>query len=225
MLRFSSVIFDLDGLIVDTEPLHQRAFNAILSTLGVEHRYSTKEYGELFTGRSVIENAEYVREVFALPQTAEQISRAHLALFTLLISDADNLDPMPGVGEILAWLATKHARIAIASSSRPDQVQLVLRGLNMHEHFAAIVANDGSLKPKPAPDVYLLALEALGARPEDTLALEDSNSGVRAARAAGMFVIGVPNEFTASQDLNAANLILPDLTRVREYLENGPVEV
>jgi beta-phosphoglucomutase len=223
MSHFKNIIFDLDGLIVDTEPLHQRAVNALLQLVGANHYFETAEYGEIFTGRSIFENAEYIRERFALPQTADQIRSAHHALFTILIADAENLEPMPGVQDLLGWLTNAAFRIGIASSSRPAQVELIIRNLNLHPHFEAIIGNDGTLKPNPAPDVYLLALEKLGANPNETLALEDSSSGVRAAHDAGLFVIAVPNVFTQHQDFSKANLVMRDLHQVQVFL-NGEGE-
>lgn len=221
MSQFKNVIFDLDGLIVDTEPLHQRALNALLQVAGAGYQFETPEYGKIFTGRAIFENAEYLRERFGLAQTADQIGDAHHALFTMLVADAENLEPMPGVQELLAWLSAEKFRLAIASSSRPVQVQLILRNLNLHSHFEAIVGNDGSLKPKPAPDVYLLALEQIGGRADETVALEDSSSGVRAAHEAGMFVIAVPNSFTVDQDFSKANLVLGNMTEVQAYLKQA----
>ncbi len=218
MTQFKNIIFDLDGLIVDTEPLHQRAFNSALQLAGAAYQFQNDEYGKIFTGRSVLENAEYVRERFALPQTAQQLANAHHALFTLLVADAENLEPMPGVLELLAWLTREQYRIGIASSSHPEQVQLIVRGLNLHMHFATILGNDGSLKPKPAPDVYLLALDKLNANPNETLALEDSGSGVRAAHAARLFVIAVPNEYTQQQDFTKADRVMNDLRQVQQFL-------
>jgi HAD superfamily hydrolase (TIGR01509 family) len=221
MSRFKNIIFDLDGLIVDTEPLHQRALNHLLALVGAEHQFETEEYGRIFTGLPIFENSEYLRERFSLPQTAAQISNAHHALFTLLVADAENLEPMAGVQNLLDWLTANQFGIGIASSSRPEQVELIIRNLNLHPHFVCLVGNDGSLKPKPDPDVYLLALKTLGVPAHETVALEDSSSGVRAAHAAGLYVIAVPNAFTARQDFSKADLILENLDRVKDYLESA----
>lgn len=223
MTRIQHVIFDLDGLIVDTEPLHRRSFNHLMRFLHIEHQFSAQEYGTLFTGRSIFENAEYVRERYGLAQTAEQLTAAHSALFNLLIADAENLELMPGLPALLDALEASQVTMAIASSSRPEQIKLVVRGLNLHTHFAAMVGNDGTLKPKPAPDVYLRALEQLGAGPETTIALEDSNSGVRAARSAGLDVIAVPNEYTRNQDMTPATRVMANLDEVRKFLAAASV--
>lgn len=221
MPHYKNIIFDLDGLIVDTEPLHQRAFNAMLQVAGADYQFDIAEYGSTFTGRAIFENSEYLRERFGLPQTVQQLGDAHRALFTVLIADAENLDPMLGLMELLAWLSANQYGVAIASSSRPEQVELIIRNLNLTHHFKAIVGNDGTLKPKPAPDVYTLALERLGVRADETLALEDSSSGVSAARNAGLDVIAVPNAFTLTQDFSKATHVMQDLHQVQQFLQEG----
>src|SRR5919201_6672473 len=105
MQRFRNVIFDLDGTLSDTEPLHQRAFNLILEAVGVEHRFEREEYGRIFSGRAVYENSEYLRERFALASTAEDLALAHDALFHVLISEPENVVPMPGVQALLSFIA------------------------------------------------------------------------------------------------------------------------
>lgn len=220
MSNYATVIFDLDGLMADTEPLHRRAFNLVLQTCGARYEYNADEYGRMFTGRVILENAEHIRERFALAQNAHEIADAHRALFNLLIADAENIQPMAGLTELLAFLAAQKIRTAIASSGRPEQIHTILRGLNLHHHFEAVVGNDGTLKPKPAPDLYLRALAELGANPTDTVALEDSPSGVRAAKSAGIAVFAVPNDYTRMQDFSAAIAVYPNLNAVREYFQS-----
>lgn len=218
MSHFKNVIFDMDGLIVDTEPLHQRAFNAFMKIAGQDHQFETPEYGKIFTGRPVLDNAAYVRERFSLLHTADEISDAHRSIYNQLISDAQNLMAMPGLDELLAWLKENDFKTAVASSSRPEQVETIIRNMNLVDSFQFLIGNDGGLKPKPSPDVYLRALERLDARAQETIALEDSNSGVRAAHAAGIFVIAVPNEFTKHQEFPEADLVVEDLHQVKVFL-------
>lgn len=221
MPRFRNLIFDLDGLIVDTEPLYKRSANLILEVCGVDYRFETEEYGRIFTGRAVAENAEYLRERFGLPQTAAQITTAVFALYNMLIADAENLVMMPGVRELLDYAAQSSIRMAIATSARPEQIEVVLRGLNLQHQFNALAGNPGHLKPKPAPDVYLEALRALDARAEESAAFEDSSSGVRAAKAAGLFVFAVPNEFTKHQDFSMADRVQSSLVNVLNFLPSS----
>jgi HAD superfamily hydrolase (TIGR01509 family) len=217
MHPYTTIIFDLDGLMVDTEPLYRRALNLILTACGANYQYDVPEYGKTITGHAIFEIAERIRERFGLAQNAREITEAHRALYNLLIADAENIRAMPGLTELLAYLAAQNLRTAIASSSRPEQIHTILRGLNLHHHFQAIGGNDGTLKPKPAPDVYLHVLEQLGANPAETLALEDSPSGVRAAQAAGLTAFAVPNEYTKMHDFSFADSVFDDLNAVRAF--------
>ena len=212
-----AIIFDLDGLMADTEPLHMLAFNLVLQAAHVPHQYDRKEYGEKFVGITLQKNAEDVCEQFALPQSPDDIVRAQRALFSLLISDVRNVKPMPGLCELLDFVEQRGLTKAVASGSQQDEVEKILRGLGVTERFPHVVSGTG-MRPKPDPEIYLTALGRLGASPAHTLALEDSNAGVRAAQAAGLRVIAVPSEFTRHQSLTEADLITDSLTDVIFYL-------
>lgn len=218
MQKFLNVIFDLDGLICDTEPLHMRAFNLLLEAVGAEYQFQVEEYGRILTGRAIIENAEYIRERFAIAADAEDLAQAQRSIFNVLVSDAANIDPMPGLDHLLGFLSGQRIKMGVASSSRPEHVEKILRSLNLVSTFQVVVSGDDDAKPKPDPDIYLRTLQRLNADPASTVALEDSLSGVRAARSANIFVIAVANEYTRSQDLSEANLIAASLYEVKEYM-------
>lgn len=214
-----TVILDLDGLIVNTEPLHRMAFNMVLETCGVDYRIGAQEYGRAFSGVPQLGNAEALRARFGLPQPVESVSQAQRALFQLLIGDARNLEPMPGLYELLDGLKAQGTRLAVASGSLAAHVEIMLRGLQIRDRFEVVVSADGTLPNKPAPDLYFKALADLGARADECVALEDSATGVQAADGAGLFVIAVPNEYTRGQSFGAADVVLDDLHRAREFLQ------
>ncbi|MBI4786645.1 MAG: HAD family phosphatase [Chloroflexi bacterium] len=209
-----AVILDLDGLLVDSEPIHQRAFNTYLARHGVEYQFAEEEYGRAFVGIPVGANAEYLIERFALPYTAVELLAEREAIYTALIGDPCNLRRMPGVSRLLDELRARKIGAGIASGSPREQVEIILRGLGIAERFPVVVAGTDVPKTKPAPDVYLRAMELLGVSKSDCFAVEDSATGVAAAKAAGLRVIAVPNRYTQQQDLSRADAQVKSLEHV-----------
>jgi HAD superfamily hydrolase (TIGR01509 family) len=158
-----------------------------------------------------------VLEALALPVTAEALWQERNDLF--LASLPGRLKAMPGLPELVVELQARGLRRAIATSGERRYVELVMHELSLDSTFDAIVAAQDVKRGKPAPDVYLLAARRLGLEPEQCLVLEDAPNGVAAAKAAGMMCIAVPNEFTRSLDLSAADTILPSLLAVRDRFD------
>ncbi len=213
-----AVIFDLDGLIVDTEPIHMRAVNALLRQHGIDYQFESEEYGKCFVGIPVVENVHYMQARFHLPGTPPQLIAEREEIYEALISAPSNLVMMPGVTRLVDQAQARGMRAGVASGSPRHQVEIVLRGLGIIDRFSVIVAGNDVPKTKPAPDVYLRAAEKIGVTPAKCVALEDSATGIRAAKAAGMRAIAVPNRFTAHQDLSHADAIVKNLDEVLTLL-------
>ncbi len=218
MSRFRNAIFDVDGLICNTEPLYQKATNIVLAASGVAYQFGQDEYGRKFTGRPVMTNARYVCERFSLKARPEDIADAMLSLFNVLVSDPANVQPMPGLRELIRFLQERDFKLAVASGAKPEHIELMLRAVNLSDTFQVIAGLHNGTKPKPAPDVYLTALRGLGADSRETLALEDSYSGVVAAQAARLFAVAVKNDYTRHHELGRADLVAASLLQVRDFL-------
>lgn len=213
-LRVRAVILDLDGLLVDSEPLHQEAFNTFLARHGIAYRFEEEEYGRVFVGTPVVENIGYLVERFALDLTFDEVLNEREAIFQSLIDQASNLRAMPGVIELLEELESRGIKVAVASGSPRRQVETMLRGLGIDKKARVVVAGTDVPKTKPAPDVYLKAVEELGVPTWQTMAVEDSATGITSAKAAGLTVIVVPNRYTRRQDLSQADFRLLSLREV-----------
>ncbi len=198
-----------------------RATNLVLQATSADYQFEAAEYGRLLTGRSVFLNAEYLRERFALAADAQAIGQAILAIYTLLVSDAENIEPMPGLDALLKFLAAEDINLAVASGSRPEHVEKMLGAVNLTSTFPVVSSGGAGMQAKPAPDIYIKALNELHADPQYTIAIEDSYSGVRAAHAAGLAVIAVKNDFTRAHDLSEANYVAADLFEVKDYLKRA----
>ena len=214
MKQTQAIVLDLDGLIIDSEPLHQRAFERLLARHGVDHNFTVEEYGRYFVGIPVKENAEWLVARFELKGTQEDLIAEREQIYEELLSDPANLAPMPGLFGLLDDLSARGLPLGVASGSPRNQVDIILRGLRIRSRFGAVVAGDDVPNTKPAPDVYLRATKELGAVPAHCIAVEDSVTGIAAAKAAGLYAIAVPNRYTAHQDLTRADARVEGLDRV-----------
>jgi len=218
--RLSGVlpIFDLDGLLVDTEPLHRRVFNATLARHGVEYEIRDEEFGRAFVGISQRENSEYLIARFHIRASADELTREHHTEYARIVADPRNLTLMPSARVLLDHLQARALPMAIASGSPRAQVETIVRGLELASLFRAMVTGSDVANGKPAPDAYLRACEQLRIDAARCLALEDSASGAAAAKAAGLRVIVVPNRYTRHQDLAFADARVENLARVIDLL-------
>jgi len=201
-----AVVFDLDGVLWDGEPLYHRAFELVLAPLG--HSLSAEDYGQI-VGLSVEECWRWTKERFGLSEPlAALIARYDRAVLELL---AGPIVPLPGARELVERLRALGVPLAVASSSRRGWVEAVLRGLGLDGAFAAVVTASEVARAKPAPDLYLAAARALGLPPSRCVAIEDTAAGVQAARAACMFVVQVRAASYPFPPLPEADLVLDSL--------------
>jgi putative hydrolase of the HAD superfamily len=197
-----AVIFDMDGLIIDTEWPDYQSWQELYA----EHGHELPMTAWIpFVGLwgPPMPLAERLCELIGEgtdPQTLHERQRVRCRELV-----QQSMTPMQGFVELMQWLTAHELRRGLASTSSRDWVDRVVDGLAVRSHFHAIVAGDEVAARKPAPDVYLRAAERLGAPPEACVALEDSAPGVASARAAGMRVVAVPNRITCHQDLSAAH--------------------
>ncbi|MBX9570077.1 MAG: HAD family phosphatase [Candidatus Obscuribacterales bacterium] len=204
--ELKAVIFDMDGVLVDSEPLHLIAFQEFFKRF--EIAYSAEDNRE-FLGRKDIAIAEILIDRHKLGMTPAALVEAKEEILSrLLLEDAQ---PRPGVHSTLATLTGLSVPMAVASSATMPTIDLVTHTLNIRKHFANLTSGDEVVHGKPAPDVYLLAAKRLGVAPEKCLVVEDTIAGIRAAKSAGMYCVSIPCEATAHQDHSFADLRLTSL--------------
>lgn len=199
----AAVVFDLDGLLVDSEPLWDVAIDAALADHG---KATDATVRARHTGMRIDDVARVLVDGHGLAVDPDAFGRDLLA--RLLDAFARDLHAMPGADRALD-LATAGGRpAAVASSSARAVIESAVARFRWGDRFAALVSADEVARGKPHPDVYEEAARRLGVAPADCVALEDSENGVRAARAAGMTCVGVPGPDAALAD---AHTILPSL--------------
>ena len=205
-----AAIFDLDGLLVDSEPLQARSFNIILEPYGI--RLETDDFRDL-VGYTTTDNFKVLKARHEqIDKSVDQLMEAKDRAYHKLVHS--DLVPNPGARELVQSLSARQVPLAVASSSPRRDVELSLNAVGLTPCFAAVLTADDVVETKPAPDLYLLAARALGISPEWCVAFEDSGAGCAAACAAGMHCFVVPHEFTRGQDFSRATGLLRSLEEV-----------
>ena len=179
-----TVIFDMDGVIADTEPLHEQARNVLLRKLGLD----VERISPTAIGRSKRAFWGEVSEKYKLPYSAEQLTVKEFDLL-MKIAEESKLKPSAGLCELLEYLKQNGIKAAVASSSDRNYVECILEITNLTDYFFATSCGDDVSAAKPAPDVYLNALTLCGTCAEEAIAIEDSDTGAKAAKAAGIACI------------------------------------
>ncbi len=200
----SAVIFDMDGVIVDSE-LHWKSVEAEFLQ-GLVGRWEDSDQRGII-GMSLYDIHLRLVEHYGLELSKEQFVEFYKDLSGVIYGERVSL--IPGFLETIQSLAAAGTRIGLASSSPHSWIAMVLDRFDLRKHFNAVVSSDDvEGRGKPAPDIYLFAANAVGAAPTRCVAIEDSSKGIKSAKAAGMKCFGLRNGHNDDQDLSAADFIL-----------------
>ncbi len=216
-----TVIFDLDGLLVNSELMTYEFYKRILAEKKIE--FSLKTYTDVYCGRTAVRNLTELIENYDLPFDVEKgMELTHEAEKEYL--NTKGVPLKKGAKELLDFLKNKDYGIYLASSSGKERAHTILAGNGIGGYFDGGVFGDEIEHSKPAPDVFLKAKEKAGARAEECLVLEDSDAGIHAAYAAGIPVICIPDLKQPSEESRKmARLVLPSLLDVKEMLEKKEI--
>jgi HAD superfamily hydrolase (TIGR01509 family) len=212
-MTIAYLLWDNDGVLVDTERLYFQATRVVLGEVGVA--LSRDRYLEwMAVGRSRWELARAEghseRDIAALRQRRDQLYQGLLR--------AENIE-IEGVCEVLSELASRY-RMAIVTSARREDFELIHESRDILRHFSFVVVREDYPNAKPAPDAYALGLQRFGARPDQALAIEDSSRGLASARAAGVACVVVKNAFTAAQNFAGARQVIDSVRELPKALES-----
>lgn len=216
-----AIIFDVDGTLADTEEYHRQAFNEAFAEHGINWHWSPEEYTELLTTSGGRERIRAYAEAHLLPRPDSAALRK-LALKLHSRKSAIYRDKLvnghiglrPGVLRLLQEARQAGLHIALATSSSTFNVEtLLLHALDrpLKDYFETVVTSDIVVDKKPSPAVYQFALAELGLAPDECIAIEDTASGNRAARAAGLKTVITTHRFTRHHDFSSASLVLDQL--------------
>ena len=212
MKRFSAIVFDMDGVIVDSEPLHKKAFETLFDELGRKH-----DHGIVFHeyyGRSDKVLLKDFIEKHNVPFELEDLTQRKLKYFVRYLRER-----RPVFKELHALVPelARHYKLAIASSNFRSVIDVVMEFSGLRPHFNVIVGYEDIRFTKPDPEIYFTAAKRLGVRPSQCCVIEDAALGVQAAKMAGMTCIGLTTSLPPEK-LQQADFIARNYNDVRNFL-------
>ncbi|MGD9762466.1 MAG: HAD family hydrolase [Candidatus Binatia bacterium] len=202
--RAAGVIFDLDGVLIDSEALQHRAYNQVLARFGIQ--VDAQLYGRewIAAGRG----PEYAVRTYGLPVTPAELRRLKDPVYHALLQQDVQL--VRGAREAVARLGAAFP-LVVATNSNAQDTAFVLERFGLRAAFTAVVTREGYENAKPAPDAFAAAAAALGLPPERCAVIEDAYKGVAAAAAAGCACIAFPHDYTAENDVSRARAVIRSL--------------
>ncbi|UXP31312.1 HAD family phosphatase [Reichenbachiella agarivorans] len=207
---FEAILFDMDGVIIDSEPICRTVIAAMLKDRG--HVVSV-ELQNQYVGRKTSEMWADFITTFDLAEPVSALTAQSDNQYLELIKHSE-MQPISGLIPLLDYFQSLNKKMIVASSATAYNIHLVLDKFALSHYFEGHVSSDEVKQAKPNPDIFLLAAKKLGVNPTDCLVIEDSRNGILAARAAGMSSVGYQNPHSGNQDLQLADAVVHSLSEI-----------
>ncbi|UOQ99803.1 HAD family hydrolase [Hymenobacter sp. 5317J-9] len=200
-----TVIFDMDGVIIDTEPIHHQAFFSLFAELGIP--VSDAEYAT-FLGKSTRNVFQLLKDKYHLAADVETLVMRKRELFNQSFDTDADLDLLPGVRALIEDLRRHDVQLVVASSASKATIARVFDRFGLDSYFTHRISGEDFERSKPDPAIFRRAAELARTPVGECIVIEDSANGVTAAKAAGIYCIGYASEHSAGQDLRHADRII-----------------
>ncbi|MDR6845760.1 HAD family hydrolase [Flavobacterium granuli] len=200
-----TVIFDMDGVIVDTELVHRYAYYKQFGELNIE---VPEEMYTSFTGLSTRNTFQKLKEHFQLQHEVEDLILRKRSIFNDAFDSKEDLALLEGVENLIKDFNRNGMQLIVASSASKETINRVFTRFDLHQYFSHIVSGEDFPKSKPHPAIFLHAASLSTAPKENCIVIEDSTNGVKAAKAAGIFCVGYNSFHSKDQDLSLADVVV-----------------
>ncbi|WP_395091983.1 HAD family hydrolase [Vaginella massiliensis] len=203
--RLKAVLFDMDGVIVDTEPLHTKAYYRVFDELGID---MTPEYFATCTGESTKNVFAKVIRDFNLPNLEEELVRRKRAYFKSIFEHDEEFALLPGVEDLFKVYQNHGIQMVLASSASMNTINWVFEKFDIGKYFLAKVSGDELMESKPNPEIFEIGAKFFDHDKSNCMVIEDSTNGFLAAKGAGIFCAAYRSKNTHLQDYSIANIIV-----------------
>lgn len=211
-----AVIFDMDGVMIDSEPLWEKTERILLARRDIEY---SPTYRDQIVGLNQNDSGKLLIDTFELKETVEDIISERVEILTAIYEE--ELEVVLDLIPLLDNLRDNKFKLAVASSSPLRVINFVLDMFSLQEYFPVVVSGECTENGKPHPDIYLHTAKRLEVEPSECVAIEDSINGVKSAKAAGMYCIAVPDKRLSQMEFQNADIIVPNLNRISPDLINS----
>ncbi len=210
-----AVIFDMDGVMIDSEPLWEKTEHILLGRRDITY---TADLRDQIVGLNQNDSGKLLVDTFGLNEEVEDIINERVEILTEIYEQ--ELEVVAELIPLLNQLQEHNFDLAVASSSPMRLINFVLDMFSLHKYFPIVVSGECTENGKPHPAIYLHTAEKLKVNPSECVAIEDSINGLKSAKAAGMYCIAVPDKRLSQEEFHNADLIVPSLNRISPELIN-----
>ena len=211
-MRFKAVIFDMDGVIVDSEPLHQKAYRMMFKEF--ELTVSDDLYAS-FTGMATLPICEKLCEVFSLDFSPQQLVNRKRVYFKELFDQGQTLQLIEGVLDLIQHYKKNEIALVLASSASMLNIDRIFKKFELDLYFKAKISGAELKASKPHPEIFEIAAKLSGFKKEECMVIEDATNGIQAAKAAGIFCVAYDGNPSKKQDFSKADLVVQSFEAIR----------
>lgn len=208
---FKAILFDMDGVIIDSEPLHQKAYYGMFKEVGIT---VPDTLYESFTGQTTLQVCTQLVQYFKLDRAPQQLVGIKRSIFKQLFLHDSDLDLIAGVKTLIEDYHKNGLTLVLASSASMPTINSVFSRFELIRYFKAKLSGADLKASKPHPEIFIKAAEASGFSKEDCMVIEDSTNGIQAAHAAGIYCVGFKSPHSKNQDYSLANTVISDFKEI-----------
>lgn len=210
-MKFKALLFDMDGVIVDTEPLHRKAWFSAFDEYGIELEAG---YYESFTGKATFPVSQEIVKKYQLECSPEELMACKRKYFKKYFDHDEDFDLLPGVRQLIEDLFNNGITLILASSASMNTINWVFERFGIAQYFSGKISGADLEESKPNPEIFIKAAKMAKATPKECVVIEDSTNGILAAKRAQIFTIGYQSAHSKNQDYTLADVVISNFDEV-----------